>query len=109
MKGVDIYFHNGVVNWHALKDAGIDFAIFRTGYGKNGFDETFQRNVNGARAAGLKCGAYHYSYALTPADAILAAQFGKHSLRLKSFIGSIRRLQVDYKNFTKLVVTRCFG
>ena len=77
MKGVDVSFHNGVVDWHALKNAGIDFAICRTGYGKNGFDETFQRNVNEARAAGLKCGAYHYSYALNPADAIIEADFCK--------------------------------
>ena len=34
----------GVVDWQALKDAGIDFAICRTGYGKNGFDETFQQS-----------------------------------------------------------------
>lgn len=30
---------------------------------------TFQRNVEGAHRAGLICGAYHYSYALTPAEA----------------------------------------
>ena len=77
MKGVDVSFHNGVVDWQALKNAGIDFAICRTGYGKNGFDETFQRNVNEARAVGLKCGAYHYSYALNPADAIIEADFCK--------------------------------
>ena len=77
MKGVDVSFHNELVDWQALKDAGIDFAICRTGYGKNGFDDTFQRNVNEARAVGLKCGAYHYSYALTPADAIIEADFCK--------------------------------
>ena len=77
MKGVDVSFYNGLVDWQQLKDAGIKFAICRTGYGKNGFDETFQRNVNGARAVGLKCGAYHYSYAFNPADAIIEADFCK--------------------------------
>ena len=77
MKGVDVSFYNGVVDWHALKNADIDFAICRTAYGKNGFDDTFQRNVNSARAAGLKCGAYHYSYALNPADAIIETDFCK--------------------------------
>lgn len=77
MRGVDVSVHNGFVDWQALKNVGIDFAICRTGYGKTGFDETFQRNVNEARAAGLKCGAYHYSYALNPADAIIEADFCK--------------------------------
>ena len=77
MKGVDVSYHNGFVDWQLLKDNGIDFAICRTGYGKSGLDETFIPNVNGAHDAGLICGAYHYSYALTPADAIVEAQFCK--------------------------------
>ena len=61
IKGVDVSEHNGNIDWQALKDAGIEFAICRTGYGKNGVDPSFQRNVEGARAVGMKCGAYHYS------------------------------------------------
>ena len=77
MKGIDVSFHNGVVDWWAVKAAGIDFAICRTGFGKSGLDETFARNVDDAHKAGLICGAYHYSYALTPADAIREAVFCK--------------------------------
>ena len=77
MLGIDVSFHNDIVDWQAVKAAGIDFAICRTGYGKNGFDPTFQRNVNEAHHAGLICGAYHYSYAFTPADAIIEADFCK--------------------------------
>ena len=77
MKGIDVSIHNDFIDWHAVKDAGIDFAICRTGYGKSGFDDSFQRNVHDAHDAGLICGAYHYSYALTPADAIIEAQFCK--------------------------------
>lgn len=76
-KGVDVSIFNFPVDWAKLKEAGISFAICRTGYGKNGFDESFQRNVEGAHAVGIKCGAYHYSYALTPSDAIIEAQFCK--------------------------------
>ena len=36
-----------------------------------------QRNVEGAHRAGLFCGAYHYSYALTPADAVAEARYCK--------------------------------
>ena len=64
----------GVMVGEGLK---IDFAICRTGFGKGGLDPTFIQNVNGAHDAGLICGAYHYSYALTPSDAIIEAQFCK--------------------------------
>ena len=77
MRGVDVSIFNENVDWQALKAAGIDFVICRTGYGKSSFDENFQHNVEEAHKAGLICGAYHYSYALTPADAIQEAQFCK--------------------------------
>lgn len=77
MKGVDVSYHNDFVDWQTLKDNGIDFAICRTSYGKAGLDDTFIRNVNGAHEVGMLCGAYHYSYALTPSDAITEALFCK--------------------------------
>ena len=77
MKGIDVSYANDWVDWQAVKNAGVEFAICRTGYGKSGLDETFIRNVNGAHDVGLICGAYHYSYALTPADAIIEADFCK--------------------------------
>lgn len=77
MRGVDVSIFNENVDWAALKAAGIDFAIVRTGYGKTGFDENFQHNVEEAHKAGLICGAYHYSYALTPSDAAAEAAFCK--------------------------------
>ena len=77
MRGVDVSIFNENVDWQALKAAGIEFAICRTGFGKSNFDENFQHNVEEAHKAGLICGAYHYSYALTPADAIQEANFCK--------------------------------
>lgn len=77
MYGIDVSYFNGDVDWAAVAAAGMKFAICRTGYGKGGFDETFARNVDGAHRAGLICGAYHYSYALKPSDAIIEADFCK--------------------------------
>ena len=77
MRGVDVSVFNENIDWSALKAAGIEFAIVRTGYGKTGFDENFQHNVEEAHKAGLICGAYHYSYALTPSDAAAEAAFCK--------------------------------
>ena len=67
--GVDVSENNGRVDWEAVAAAGQKFAIVRSSYGRYAEDEDFIRNVDGARAAGLMCGAYHYSYALTPEQA----------------------------------------
>ena len=77
MNGIDVSIFNDVVDWLAVKYSGCQFAICRTGYGQNGYDESFARNVDGAHAAGLLCGAYHYSYAITPQDAKLEARHCK--------------------------------
>lgn len=77
MKGIDVSEWNGEIDWRAVHNAGFNFAICRSSFGKNHFDTSFQRNVEGAHRAGLICGAYHYSYALTPADAISEARYCK--------------------------------
>lgn len=78
MKGIDVSRHNGAVNWTKAA-AAVDFAILRAGYGKGVVDSTFRSNYAKAKAAGLRLGAYLYSYALTPADARAEA---KHLLEI---------------------------
>lgn len=67
--GIDVSENNGRVDWRAVAEAGQKFAIVRSSYGRYSKDEYFMRNVDGAHSAGLQCGAYHYSYALTPEQA----------------------------------------
>ncbi|WP_234407852.1 GH25 family lysozyme [Anaerosinus massiliensis] len=74
MRGIDVSENNGEVDWKAVADAGIEFAIIRSSYGLNSEDSMFIQNVAGAHAAGLKVGAYHYSYALSVEDAIQEAK-----------------------------------
>ncbi|GMB01087.1 GH25 family lysozyme [Pelosinus sp. IPA-1] len=74
MQGIDVSENNGEINWQAVADAGIEFVIVRSSYGRHGVDEKFLENVNGAQTVGLKVGAYHYGYALTPEEAIEEAQ-----------------------------------
>ena len=71
MRGIDVSSHNGSVGWERVRRAGVEFAILRAGFGKyeNQTDETFAANAESALAAGLECGAYWFSYALTPDDA----------------------------------------
>ena len=80
VKGIDVSENNGFVDWQAVADAGMKFAIVRSSYGRNSRDENFLRNVEGAHAVGLKCGAYHYSYALTPEQARREAQNCKQAI-----------------------------
>lgn len=75
IKGVDVSQHNGMVDWKSVKRAGFTFAMVRIGYSKGHLDNNFYRNINGALDAGLKVGVYHYSYALTVADAKKEADF----------------------------------
>jgi lysozyme len=71
--GIDVSENNGVIDWQAVKDAGVEFAMIRCSYGLKSKDSMFQQNVAGAKSVGLLVGAYHYSYALTPDDAVQEA------------------------------------
>lgn len=75
--GIDVSENNGHVDWQAVADAGVKFAFVRCSYGRTSEDECFRDNVNRAHAVGIKCGAYVYSYALTPEAAQEEARFAK--------------------------------
>lgn len=72
---VDVSENNAVVDFETLKAEGVTGAIVRIGYGKSHLDSKFYDYINGAVAAGLQIGVYHYSYALTEADAEIEARF----------------------------------
>lgn len=76
MTGIDVSKHNGRIDWEKVKAAGVDFVIIRAGYGRelSQKDTRFEENYNGAKAAGLKVGAYWYSYATTGEDAVNEAK-----------------------------------
>ena len=77
-KGIDVSVWQGNIDWEKVKNSGIDFAIIRTGFGRqdpNQVDQYFKANIKGAKEAGLKVGVYHYSYAESPEDAANEAKF----------------------------------
>lgn len=75
IKGVDVSHWNETVNFTELKNAGISFVIPTDGYARTE-DKRFVENVKNARAAGLTVPAiYHFSYALSEADAVREADF----------------------------------
>ncbi len=75
LTGIDVSSFQGIIDWQAVADSGIDFAIIRTGEGKTIEDERFHYNFQGAKDAGLLVGVYHFSYASTPERAEEEANF----------------------------------
>lgn len=79
-KGIDVSVHNGNIDFQKVKAAGINFVMLRLGYGAIGknpckLDNNFVTNLNNARKAGLDVGCYFYSYALTPAQTQVEANW----------------------------------
>ena len=67
--GVDVSAHQGEIDWKAVRNSGIEFAVIRLGYrgyetGKLVEDAYAKQNLKEAKEAGLKIGAYFFSQAL---------------------------------------------
>ena len=78
--GIDVSKHNGKIDWNAVKSSGVDYAIIRCGYrgsstGALITDPTFQTNIKGAQAAGIKVGIYVFSQAINEVEAVKEASF----------------------------------
>ena len=108
-KGIDVSHHNGILNWQKIKADGIDFALIRTGFGKESpsqIDKQFENNYRNAKAVGMPLGAYHYSYAYTVADAVKEAEFVLKLLSGKQFEYPIL-FDIEEKKHTKLPKQLC--
>ena len=58
--GIDISHHNGLVDWAAIKAAGVQFAYLKCTEGLGYFDPMFTKNVVEAKRVGILVGAYHF-------------------------------------------------
>ena len=77
--GIDVSFHQGEIDWEAVADAGIDFAIIRAGYrgyseGAINLDPYFEDNINGALDNGIDVGVYFFSQAVSVDEALEEAE-----------------------------------
>lgn len=91
--GIDVSRYQGEVNWQAVAAAGKQFAMVRIGSSSSGgvyIDPYFQRNVAGAKAAGLKVGAYYYTYARTD-EAVIN--------EVSAFLAVLEGLRLEYPVF----------
>lgn len=64
-KGIDVSFWKDKPDWSKAK--GIDFVIMGVTQ-RYGIDASFEHNYTECTKAGIKVGAYKYSYAITPED-----------------------------------------
>lgn len=80
-KGIDVSKWQGAIDWNSVAAQGYTFAFIKIGSSKSGLDPTFIPNMVGASAAGLRTGAYVYSYATTVEDAVAEATFAINALQ----------------------------
>ena len=90
--GVDVSEHQGEIDWQAVAEAGIDFAVIRIGgrlmqSGTIFEDKYFRANLEGAKAAGLKVGVYFFSQALNAQEGLEEAEF---------VLGLLDGVELDY-------------
>lgn len=87
LKGVDLSTFQKQVDYKKLKEEGIDFAILRCGYGKENSqkDAMFEEHYKGCKEAGIKVGAYLYSYCSNVENAIKEAENCLYFIEGKQF------------------------
>ena len=68
---IDVSKWQGPMNWATVKNAGVNHAMIRAGYGNSvrQIDPQFKRNAAQCIALGIDWGVYWYSYATSPAQA----------------------------------------
>ena len=81
IQGIDVSSHQQQIDWEAVYQDGIRFAILQIGFrgynesGSLNVDSRFEENYENARAAGISVGAYFYSQATSVAEAREEAEF----------------------------------
>lgn len=84
--GIDVSEHQQDIDWAQVKAAGIDYVMIRIGWrgqtqGKLTEDTNAREYYAGARAAGLKIGAYFFSQAITEQEAVAEAEYAMNIIR----------------------------
>ena len=88
--GIDVARHQGVIDWQAVAEDGVEFAFIRAGargYETGAFldDLYFEDNFRGAKEAGLDVGVYFFSQALDAEEGREEAEYVIEKLRAGGF------------------------
>ena len=66
--GIDVSKYQGDIDWDQVRSGGTKFAYIKATEGGDHADEKFTANWQGAKAAGIARGAYHFAYWCRPAQ-----------------------------------------
>lgn len=93
--GIDVSKWNQEIDWEAVKEEGVEFAIIRCGYrgassGALVIDPRYEENIQGAIDAGIPVGVYFFTQALDEVEAVEEASM---------VIRLIEAYDVDYPVF----------
>ena len=123
--GIDVSHHNGAINWDAVRNSGVNFAILKIGEyrestGRTLKDEHFEEYYAACKARGIAVGGYIYSYAFNPNEALHEAEACLSMIQGKSFempiffdledhlvSDAINSGRTDVQNVTNAVITFC--
>ena len=87
--GIDVSVYQGNIDWKAVRNSGIEFAIIRAGGSDSGFykDSKFEQNYANAKAVGMPIGAYYFvgSGCTSKADGIADAKRFLEIIKGKTF------------------------
>ncbi len=81
IKGIDVSYAQGAIDWNKVKASGIKFAMLRASRGyisdakPMAVDKTFEYNITQATYYEIDVGVYHYLYATTIEEAKKEARF----------------------------------
>lgn len=125
LRGIDVSEHQGEIDWQAVREDGVEFAIIRAGYrgyseGQLFEDAYFRKNIEGAQANGIKVGVYFFSQAVNTEEAAEEASFlietlGDYTLDLPVFfdweqvsgVGETRVDAMDMSTLTDCALAFC--
>lgn len=115
-KCIDVSTWQGSIDFKKVKSAGYDYVIIRAGYGKEKSqkDNMFETNYKNAKSAGLKVGAYWFSYAMSPSTATAEADACLSCIKGKKFELPVYydmeyqpAMSTSNSNYTKMAVNFC--
>ena len=88
--GIDVSHYQGEIDWDAIKNSGVTFAILKIGeYWSSSkkviFDHFFERNYQACKRLGIAIGGYFYSYAFNSSEANEEADICLSLIKNKKF------------------------
>lgn len=97
--GIDVSRYQEDIDFEAVANDGIEVVYIKSSEGTEWIDPYFEQNYEGAKAAGLKVGFYHFVTARSVSEAINEANFFVSVINDKQIDA---KLAVDFEDFGEL-------